>query len=98
MGEGKALCLNERCKKSVPSDSNFCPYCGGQSISKVQAFGYQTPPADEITMENFQKVIEQSEPAPEPEPLKVFGKGSLKSRIVVRLQFIRRKLFSRRRR
>ena len=91
-----ALCLNPQCHKTVPSDSRFCAYCGGTSISKVQSFGALHPIADEITIENFEKVIQSTPPVQERVVVPVTGKGSLKSNIAVRMQYLRRKLFSRR--
>lgn len=91
-----ALCLNPQCHKTVPSDSNFCSYCGGNSISKVQSFGTIESIADAITIENFEKVIQSTPPIQERVVVPVTGKGSLKSKIAVRMQYLRRKLFSRR--
>lgn len=91
-----ALCLNPQCHKTVPSDSIFCSYCGGNSISKVQSFGAVHPIEDEITIENFEKVIKSTPPIQERVVVPVTGKGSLKSKIAVRMQYLRRKLFSRR--
>lgn len=91
-----ALCLNPKCHKTVPSDSIFCAYCGGTSISKVQSFGAVNQIADEITIENFEKLINSTPPVQERVGTPITGKGSVKSRIAVRMQYIKRKLFSRR--
>lgn len=91
-----ALCLNPKCHKTVPSDSAFCSYCGGNSISKVQSFSAVNSIEDEITIENFEKVIQNVPSIQERAVIPVTGKGSLKSKIAVRMQYLRRKLFSRR--
>lgn len=91
-----ALCLNPQCHKTVPSDSIFCAYCGGTSISKIQSFGTVDHIADEITIENFEKIINSTSPVQERVEVTITGKGSLKSRVAVRIQYFRRKLFSRR--
>ena len=91
-----ALCLNPQCHKTVPNDSIFCAYCGGKLISKVQSFASIDQIPDEITIENFEKIINSTPPVQDLVGTPITGKGSLKSRIAVRMQFIKRKLFSRR--
>lgn len=91
-----ALCLYPQCHKTVLSDSVFGSYCGGNLISKVQSFGGVHPIEDEITIENFEKVIQSTPSIQERVVVPVTGKGSLNSKIAVRRQYLRRKLFSRR--
>jgi hypothetical protein len=91
-----ALCLNPQCHKTVPNDSNFCAYCGGKSISKVQSFGSADQIPEEITIENFEKVVRSTPPAQDRVTVPIIGKGSMKSKFAVRMQYIKRKLFSRR--
>ena len=91
-----ALCLNPECHKTVPSDSIFCAYCGGKSISKVQSFGGVDQIADDITIENFEKIIQSVPPPQDRVGVPITGSGSLKSKAAVRMQYFKRKLFSRR--
>ena len=93
-----AICINSRCAKSVPDDSIFCPYCGGKEISKVISIVSPSVEQDEISIENFHKVIENSTPAPEPlietnQPNKT--KASFGSRFAVRARYFRKKFPSR---
>ena len=91
-----AICLNPKCQKTVADDSIFCAYCGGKSISKLQSFASINQIPDEITIENFEKIINSTPPVQERVAVPIIGKGSVKSRIAVRMQYIKRKLFSRR--
>ena len=91
-----AICLNPKCQKTVADDSIFCAYCGGKSISKLQSFASINQIPDEITIENFEKIINSTPPVQERVAVPIIGKGSVKTRIAVRMQYIKRKLFSRR--
>ena len=91
-----ALCLNPECHKTVPSDSIFCAYCGGKSISKVQSFASIDQIPDAITIENFEKIIQSVPPPQDRVGVPITGSGSLKSKVAVRMQYFKRKLFYRR--
>ena len=91
-----ALCLNPQCHKTVPNDSIFCAYCGGKLISRVQSFSSIDQIPDAITIENFEKVVRTTPPVQDRVRDPITGKGSLKSKFVVRMQYFKRKLFSRR--
>lgn len=90
-----AICLNPQCQKIVADDSQFCSYCGGRSISKVKSYEDPLAKTNEITMENFYEVMENSIPKTEKSFEIPKGPGSFKSKLVVRLQFLIRKLFGR---
>jgi hypothetical protein len=90
-----AICLNPQCQKIVADDSQFCSYCGGRSISKVRSYEDPLSKANEITMENFFEVLENSTPITENSFEIPKGPGTFKSKLVVRLQFLVRKLFGR---
>lgn len=90
-----AICLNPQCQKSVADDSQFCSYCGGRSISKVRSYEDPLAKASEITMENFYEVMGTSIPKIEPRFETPKGPGTFKSKLIVRLQFLGRKLFRR---
>lgn len=90
-----AICLNPQCQKSVADDSQFCSYCGGRSISKVRSYEDPLSKTNEITMENFYEVVESSIPKSEKSFEIPKGPGSFKSKLIVRLQFLVRKLFRR---
>ncbi len=90
-----AICLNPQCQKSVADDSQFCSYCGGRSISKVTSFEDSSNTSNEITMENFYEVLQKSTPIIENSFELPKGPGTFKSKLLVRLQFLGRKLFRR---
>jgi hypothetical protein len=85
-------CQNIECKKPVPLDSRFCPYCGGREFSK------QTPPPlnnatpEELSMENFQKIVESTEAVKEKTVQPKKPSASLSSKFAVRMSSIGRKL------
>jgi hypothetical protein len=85
-------CQNIDCKKSVPYDSVFCPYCGGRNFSeKAQSISNSNEP-DELSIENFQKIVESTEAIKEKSVSFNKPKASLNSRFVVRMNSLGRKL------
>mgnify|MGYP006203774769 FL=1 len=91
-----ALCLNPQCQKRVADTSSDCPYCGGIEISKFDSYSKSELLKDELSMENFEKVIKNSQPFIERTIFDEGTKVSFKSKLVVRLQFLVRKTFKRR--
>lgn len=85
------ICLNVTCKKSIPADSVFCPYCGGQNFSKEEPVN-PNPGADEISIENFLKVADSTDAIKEKIARRSKSKPSLDSRFAVRMNAIRRKM------
>ena len=85
------ICLNVTCKKSIPADSVFCPYCGGQNFSKEEPVN-PNPGADEISIENFLKVTDSTDAIKEKLVRRSKSKPSLNSRFAVRMNAIRRKM------
>jgi hypothetical protein len=91
-GEKVMFCRNVDCKKLVPFDSLFCPYCGGREFSKeASPSGNGTEP-DELSMENFQKIIESTDAVKEKTVQPKRQKPSLNSRFAVRMNSVGRKL------
>jgi len=90
------LCLNPQCQKRISTKLENCPFCGGHEIGKFDSYSKSEALEDEITMENFQKVVKRTDPFIERTILPKNGKVSLKSRIAVRLQYLMRKAFHRR--
>ena len=93
---GMALCLNPACQKRVATNTTTCVYCGGEEISEFNSYSKEQALIDQITMENFQTVIKSTEPFIERTILPKGSKGSMKSQITVRLQYLKRKIFNRR--
>ena len=91
-----ALCLNPACQKRVAANTTSCVYCGGTEISEFNSYSKEQALVDQITMENFQTVIKSTEPLIEKTIIPKGSKGSMKSQISVRLQYLKRKLFNRR--
>ena len=85
-------CLNSDCKKSVPSDSIFCPYCGERNFSTEDLVSPTEPKADEISMENFKKIADSTEAIREKSVRKNKTKPSLDSQFAVRMNAIGRKM------
>ena len=85
-------CQNVDCKKLVPYDSLFCPYCGGREFSKQASSSLNSAKPDELTMENFQKVIDSTEAVKEKTVRPKRQKPSLSSRLTVRMNSVGRKL------
>jgi hypothetical protein len=88
-----AICLNPRCQKIVPSESAICSFCGGKEISTFRKYGLLDEVSKEISMENFEIITNRSEPIKERVHVPHSGKGSKKSKIAVRVQYLKRKLF-----
>jgi hypothetical protein len=90
------LCLNPACQKRVPAKSSSCRFCGGTEIGQFDSYSKQEELVEKISMENFERIIKNTDPLIE---LTVFTNGekaSLKSRIAVRMHYLKRKLFLRR--
>jgi hypothetical protein len=90
-----ALCLNPQCQKRVASKSTTCAYCGGTEISEFNTYTKSESLADEISIENFHKVVKNSNPYIERTIINAGTKGSFKSKLAVRLTYLKRKLFPR---
>ncbi len=88
-----ALCLNPKCQKKVSDDSSSCPFCGGAQISKFDSYSKSEALKEELSMENFERVIKNSRPFIERPIIKGDDKASFKSKLAVRLQFLVRKVF-----
>ena len=80
-------CKNLDCHKLVPHDSLFCPYCGGREFTKLK--GSET---DDLSMENFQKIVESTEAISEKSIQPKKQKPTLSSRFAVRKDAVVRKL------
>jgi len=85
-------CKNLDCHKLVPHDSLFCPYCGGREFTKLKSPSVSGPESDELSMENFQKIMESTEAVKEKELQPKKQKPSLNSRFAVRMNAVGRKL------
>jgi hypothetical protein len=85
-------CQNVDCKKLVPYDSLFCPYCGGREFSKLKSPSGNGTESDELSMENFQKIIESTDAIKEKTVQPKRQKPSLNSRFAVRMNSVGRKL------
>jgi hypothetical protein len=85
-------CQNVDCKKLVPYDSLFCPYCGGREFSKQESPSGSSPETDALSMENFQKIIESTEAVKERTVQPKRQKPSLNSRFAVRMNSVSKKL------
>ena len=88
-----ALCLNPQCQKRVASKSTRCAYCGGTEISEFNTYTKSESLADEISIENFHKVVKNSNPYIERTIINEGTKGSFKSKLIVRIQYLGRKIF-----
>ena len=80
-------CKNLDCHKLVPHDSLFCPYCGGREFTKLK-----DSESDELSMENFQKIMESTEAISEKSIKPKRQKPTLSSRFAVRMDAVGRKL------
>jgi hypothetical protein len=89
------LCLNPKCQKRISATLESCPYCGGNEIGQFNSYSKQEALEDEITIENFHKVVKDSEPFIERTIVPKGAKVSFKSQLVVRLTYLKRRLFSR---
>lgn len=90
-----ALCLNPRCQSRIPANSKSCRFCGSDEISEFDSYSKAQAIEDEITMENFQKVVKRTDPFIERTILPKNAKVSFTSKLLVRLQYLRRKIFLR---
>ena len=90
-----ALCLNPQCQKRVPSRSSICAFCGGSEISEFNTYTKSEALADEISIENFHEVVKNSKPFIERTIINDGAKISFKSKLVVRFQFMLRKVLRR---
>ena len=91
-----ALCLNPKCQKRVSSKSSKCVYCGGTEISEFNSYTKSESLADEISIENFHKVAKSTRPFIERTIVSGDSKVSFKSKLIVRFQYLVRKIFGRR--
>ena len=88
-----ALCLNPKCQKKISDTSSSCPFCGGTEISKFDSYSKSEALKEELSMENFERVTKNSRPFIERTILSGDSKASFKSKLVVRIQFLVRKVF-----
>ena len=93
-----ALCLNPQCQKRVPSKSSSCAFCGGTEISEFNTYTNSESLTDEISIENFHKVVKSTKPFIERTIINDGTKISFKSKLIVRIQYLIRKAFNRRQR
>ncbi len=80
-------CRNLDCHKLVPHHSLFCPYCGGREFTKLKG-----SESDDLSMENFQKIVESTEAISEKSIQPKKQKPTLSSRFAVRKDAVVRKL------
>jgi hypothetical protein len=85
-------CKNLDCHKLVPHDSLFCPYCGGREFTKLKSHSVSGTESDELSMENFQKIMESTEAISEKSIQPKKQKPTLNSRFAVRMDAVGRKL------
>ena len=90
------LCLNPQCQKRISTSFDSCPYCGGKEIGQFNSYSKQEALEEEITIENFHKVVKNSQPFIERTIVPKGAKVSFKSQLAVRFQYLARKLFKRR--
>ena len=92
-----ALCLNPQCQKRVASNSTTCTYCGGTEISEFNSYTKSESLVDEISIENFHKVVKNTQPFIERTIINEGSKVSFRSKLAVRLQYFIRKALNRKR-
>lgn len=85
-------CKNLDCHKLVPQGSLFCPYCGGREFFKHRSPSENGSESDELSMENFQKIVESTEAVKEKDALPEKKKPTFNSRFAVRMDAVGRKL------
>jgi hypothetical protein len=90
-----ALCLNPQCQKRVPSKSSKCAFCGGSEISEFNSYTKSESLIDEISIENFHKVVKSSKPFIERTIISEGAKISFRSKLIVRIQFLGRRILRR---
>ncbi len=91
------LCLNPQCQKRIVTNLESCPYCGGKEIGQFNSYSKQEALEEEITIENFHKVVKNSQPYIERTIVPKGAKVSFKSQLAVRFQYLMRKAFKRNR-
>ena len=91
------LCLNPQCQKRIVTSLESCPYCGGKEIGQFNSYSKQEALEEEITIENFHKVVKNSQPYIERTIVPKGAKVSFKSKLAVRLQYFIRKALNRKR-
>jgi hypothetical protein len=87
------LCLNPQCQKRISTKLGSCPFCGGNEIGQFDSYSKQEALEDEISIENFHKVIKSSQPYIERTIVPKGAKVSFTSKLIVRFQYLVRKLF-----
>ncbi len=87
-----ALCLNPQCQKRVASKSSSCAFCGGTEISEFNTYTNSESLNDEISIENFHRVVKSTKPFIERTIINDGTKISFKSKLIVRFQFMLRKV------
>ncbi len=90
------LCLNPGCQKRISASLEKCPYCGSNEIGQFNSYSKQEALEDQITIENFEKVVKNSRPYVERTILPSTNKISFNSKLAVRLQFLMRKVIRKR--
>jgi hypothetical protein len=90
------LCLNPQCQKRISTKLEKCPFCGGNEIGKFDSYSKHEALEDEISIENFHKVIKSSQPYIERTIVPKGAKVSFTSKLIVRFQYLVRKAFKRR--
>jgi len=88
-----ALCLNPQCQNRIPANSKSCRFCGSHEITEFDSYSKAQAIEDEITMENFQKAVKRTDPFIERTIITKNTKVSFKSKVAVRLHYLKRKLF-----
>jgi hypothetical protein len=91
------LCLNPQCQKRLAASLESCPYCGGNEIGQFNSYSKQEALEEEITIENFHKVVKNTRPFIERTIINEGFKVSFRSKLAVRLQYLIRKALNRKR-
>ena len=91
------LCLNPKCQKRLAASLESCPYCGGSEIGQFNSYSKQEALEEEITIENFHKVVKNTRPFIERTIINEGSKVSFRSKLAVRLQYLIRKALNRER-
>jgi hypothetical protein len=86
------LCLNPGCQKRISASLEKCPYCGSNEIGQFNSYSKQEASEDDISIENFHKVIKNSQPYIERTIVPKDAKVSFKSKLIVRFQYLLRKI------
>jgi len=72
----------------------ICSRCGGKEISEFRRFASVERESQELSMENFEKITSRYEPIRERVHVPHSGKGSRKSKMAVRLQYLKRRILN----